>query len=267
MTAIAGFFLAASVVGFVWQAFVGVVCGIAFVIASACVVNNVLDRDIDTRMKRTAKRSVASGHIRRRNALLFAAALGGVGFGLLALLTNGLTLLLGVVAYGWYIVVYGFAKRTTPFSTIIGGVPGALPPLAGYTALTGQLDVAALALFLILFFWQLPHFYAISMFRRDDYAAAGLPVWSVRYGMKSTRRHILIAAICYGLAALLLVFTGYVGVVYAVASTAVSAYWLVTGIRRYRRDSDVIWAKAMFGVSLLVLLTMSGLIAIGGFVA
>ncbi len=267
MTAIAGFFLAASVVGFVWQPLVGVVVGIAGVIASACVINNVLDRDIDTRMKRTAKRGVANGTIPRRNAVLFAGLLGLVGFGLLALLTNGLTLILGAIAYVWYIVIYGAAKRTTPFSTIIGGVPGALPPVAGYTALTGHLDMAALALFLILFFWQLPHFYAISMFRRDDYAAAGLPVWAVRYGMKSARLQIFIFVVCYALAALLLAVSGYTGVIYAVVSTALSVYWVVTGIRRYRRDTDETWARAMFGVSLVVLLAMSGLIAVGGFVA
>lgn len=265
LSGVAGFFLAASVVSFSVTAFIGAIGGIAFIIASACVANNILDRDIDKKMKRTAKRDVASGAISVPVALAFAGVLGVIGFLLLLFLTNLLTVGLGALAYIWYVVVYGIAKRTTALSTIIGGVAGALPPMAGYTALTGRVDAGAIILFLILFFWQLPHFYAISMFRKDDYAEAGLPVWAVKYGMKSAKRQIVISVVLYAVTASLLTFFGYTGIAYLIISSALSIYWIYKGVSLYKKVDDVKWAKAMFGVSLIVLLAMIGLISIGGF--
>lgn len=265
LSAAAGFFLAVSLVPFSVTAFIGAIGGIALIIASACVANNVLDRDMDKRMKRTAKRGVPSGEISIPKALLFCAVLGIAGFTLLIVWTNWLTTGLGALAYVWYVVIYGLAKRTTPYSTIVGGVAGALPPMAGYTALTGRIDMAAILLFLILFLWQLPHFYAIAMFRRDDYAKANIPVWSVVYGMKSAKFQIFLSVIAYAAVATLLTVYGYTGITYLVLSTALSAYWIYKGVTLYRKGDDVKWARAMFGVSLLVLLSMIILIAIGGF--
>lgn len=265
LSSVAGFFLAASFTAPSVTAFLGAIGGIAFIIASACVANNVLDKDIDKRMKRTAKRDVANGSISAYRALMFALALGAIGFLLLAAWTNLLTLALGVLAYVWYIAIYGIAKRTTSLSTLIGAVPGALPPVAGYTALTGTIDMGAVLLFAILFFWQLPHFYAIAMFRRSDYADAKLPVWSVRYGMKSTKKQIFASAILYAIAAALLWVYGYTGGIYLVLSSALSVYWIYKGASLYRSADDITWAKTMFGVSLLVLLSMCLLIGIGGY--
>jgi protoheme IX farnesyltransferase len=265
LTGIAGFFLAASVVPFSLAALIGTVVGIALIIASACVFNNILDRDIDKRMKRTRKRDVASGVISVPKALVFGSILGLVGFVAILVLTNVLTFTLGVIAFVWYVAVYGYAKRTTALSTIIGGVAGALPPAAGYTALTGRIDAAAIILFLILFFWQMPHFYAIAMFRRSDYKSAKLPVWSVKYGMKSTKKQILIFAIVYAIASGLLYVFGYTHIVYLVLSVGLSAYWLHQGISFYKKVDDEKWARKMFGASLLILLSMCLLIAVGGF--
>lgn len=259
----AGFFFAAVLVGFEWGALIGALGGIAFVIASACVTNNIIDRDIDKKMKRTKRRVVVEGSIGVRNAALYAAVLGLVGFTLLLTLTNVLTFMLGVVAFLWYVVVYGIAKRTTALSTIIGGVPGALPPMAGYTALTGSIDAAAIILFLILFFWQLPHFYAISIFRKDDYSKADLPVWAVRHGVKSAKVHIFISVVLYAVVVSLLFFYGYTGVSYLIASSALSLYWLYKGVSGYRKADDVKWARTMFGASLLVLTVMFLVIPLG----
>lgn len=265
MSGVAGFLLAASFISFSITAFIGATAGIALIIASACVMNNILDRNIDKRMKRTAKRDVANGVISIPKAFAFGAVLGLAGFGIIFALTNVVTFLLGVLAYVWYIAIYGYAKRTTAWSTLIGGVAGALPPAAGYTALTGTIDAGAVILFLILFFWQMPHFYAIAMFRRDDYASAKLPVWSVRYGMKSAKRQILIFTILFALVAVLLTVFGYTGVVYLVGVLGLSGYWLYKGISLYKKVDDVKWARTMFGVSLLVLLATCFLIAVGGY--
>lgn len=267
LSGVAGFFLAASVLGFTLSTFIGAVFGIALIIASACVANNILDRDIDKSMKRTLKRDVANGNITIPKAFAFCVLLGLTGFALLIILTNTLTFLLGVIAYIWYVAVYGIAKRTTPFSTIIGGVAGALPPVAGYTALTGQIDAAAVLLFLILFFWQLPHFYAIAMFRKEDYSEANLPVWSVKYGMKSTKLQILVSVILYAIVTSLLYFYGYVGITYLVLSSLLSLYWIYKGVSLYRLRNSVKWARTMFGVSLMVLLSMLALISVGGYLA
>ncbi len=151
------------------------------------------------------------------------------------------------------------------YSTLVGGVAGALPPAAGYTALTGHIDGAALILFLILFLWQMPHFYAIAMFRRSDYASANLPVWSVTYGMKSTKQQILIFTIVYAITAPLLTILGYTGIVYLVGSIALSLYWISRGLLYYRKLDDEKWARKMFGASLLVLLSMCVLISVGGY--
>lgn len=265
LSGIAGFFLAASVVPFKFAVFIGVVVGIALIIASACAFNNILDRDIDKRMKRTAKRDVASGVISASKAFIFASVIGLMGFAIILVLTNPLTFILGVIAFVWYIAIYGYAKRTTVFSTIIGGIAGALPPMAGYTALTGRIDAAAIILFLILFFWQMPHFYAIAMFRRSDYASAKLPIWSVVHGMKSAKRQILLFTILYAISSVLLTVFGYTGIIYLVMSLALSAYWLIQGIRSYRKLEDEKWAKKMFGISLVVLLAILFMISIGGY--
>lgn len=265
IAAAAGYFLVSSSHGFAFTTFLAVVVGVALIIASACVVNNIIDRDFDARMKRTKDRDVAVGKISVGSAGAFAAVLGVIGFGSLILWTNQLTVALGVVAYVWYVVIYGVAKRTTPLSTIIGAVPGALPPVAGYTALSGQLDAVAWVLFGLMFVWQLPHFYAIAMFRADDYGRVKLPIWSVRYGMKSTKAQIFFWVVIYALLSPLLTLLHVAGLFCLVILFGTGLYWLYVGAKTYRMSDDVAWARHMFGVSLIVLLAMCGGIAVGGY--
>lgn len=265
MTAIAGYFLAASSVDFELNALIGVTIGVAFVIASACVINNIIDRDLDTRMKRTKGREIAAGNISVVNAGVFAAILGAVGFLSLIFLTNWLTSGLGLVAFIWYVAVYGVAKRTTPFSTIIGGVCGALPPVAGYTALTGEVNATAWVLFALLMVWQLPHFYAISIFRRDDYKQAKLPVWSIRYGSKSVKAQILFWIFAFAVLVPALTITGATGFAYLIAMVSISAYWLYQAAENYDKLDEERWARKVFGLSLVVLLVLSASIALGGY--
>lgn len=265
MTALAGYILATSQFGFDWSTLFGVVFGVAFVIASACVTNNMLDRDLDLKMQRTRGREIASGHISLVAAAIYALVLGLVGFGVLLTLTNQLTLLFGVIAFIWYVVLYGLAKRTTPFSTIIGGVCGALPPLAGYVAGAGVIDAVAWTLFGLLMVWQLPHFYAIAVFRRSDYKKAGLPIWSVSYGTTSTKAQILFWVFVFVLLAPVPTILGATGYVYLVTILGVSVYWLYQGAQNYPKLDDVAWAKKMFGISLIVLLVLSTGISLGGY--
>ena len=263
MSAGAGFLLASSLFGFDWLKGVGVLVGVACIIASACVVNNIIDRDLDSKMKRTKGREIAAGHISIPAAVIYAVILGGIGFVFLASMTNWLTFGLGVLAYIWYVAVYGIAKRTTPLSTIIGGVCGALPPVAGYTAIVGHLDATAWTLFGLWMIWQLPHFYAISLFRRDDYKKASIPVWSVKYGVRSTKVQILFWVVIFALLLPLLALQRATGIAYLVVMEALAMYWVYQGVRYYREDADERWAKRMFGVSLVVLLALCASIAVG----
>lgn len=265
MTAAAGFMLASSQFGFEPSRFVGAVLGVAFIIASACVANNILDRNIDVRMKRTKGREIAAGKISLPVAAIYSAGLGAAGFVLLHTLTNWQTVVLGVIAVIWYVGVYGWAKRTTSLSTIIGGVCGALPPMAGYVAVTGMIDPTAWMLFALLMVWQLPHFYAIAMFRADDYRMAGIPVWSVKYGLDSTKRQIYFWIIVFFALAPLLSVTGTTGWVYFVTMLVVGSYWIWQAGRNFDIEDDVKWARRQFGVSLLVLLAMSAAFALGGY--
>lgn len=258
----AGFCLAATNVGrFDWLSLFGAVAGTALVIASACVVNNYIDRDIDRKMQRTRKRALVTQDISAKAALLYAGILVAVGFGLLIGLTNWLVVVLGALAYISYVVLYGIAKRKTPFGTLVGTLPGGLPPMAGYVAVTGQLDLGAILVFLLLLSWQMAHFYAIAMRRHDDYKAAGVPVWPVVYGMAATKKQIVGFIMLFVISSLALTVFGYTGIVFAVGMTILGVLWL---LKAHGGGSDDAWAKRMFLFSLIVLLVTIGLVALGG---
>lgn len=233
---------------------VATLVGVAFIIASACVTNNYIDRDIDSRMKRTKKRAIVSGKISGRNALIFAAVTGLIGFYAISL-TNMLTLLLGITAFIMYVFVYGYFKRKSVHGTLVGSISGSLPPVAGYTAVTGQLDLAAVIIFFILTAWQMAHFYAIAMFRHDDYKKAGIPVLPVVKGMKAAKRQIVIYLVLLALIAPLLTVLGYAGVLYAIIVLATILGWLYLGMRN-NGLSDEKWARKMFFYSLGSLLVL-----------
>ncbi|MBI3889508.1 protoheme IX farnesyltransferase [Candidatus Saccharibacteria bacterium] len=264
IAAFAGFLLASSWNIDLWLLF-ATLGGVGFIIASACVVNNYLDRHIDAHMVRTKKRATVSGSISPSRIISFAVVLGGVGFGLI-FLTNLVTFYMGIVAYIMYVAVYGYFKRTSVHGTLVGSISGALPPVAGYTAVTNQIDVAAVILFIILAAWQMPHFYAISMFRRDDYKKAKIPVLSVVKGMRATKRQIVAYIVVLALVAPLLTVTGYAGTTYLIIAIGAPLTWLFIGYK-YRALPDLKWARKMFFNSLWVLLILCFAIATGSMVA
>jgi protoheme IX farnesyltransferase len=258
----AGFLLAAAnTEWFDAATFAGLIAGTALVISSACVLNNYIDRGIDSKMKRTRERAIVTHEVSATQALVYTGILALLGFGCLALLTNWLTVLLGVAAYFAYIVLYGIAKRKTIYGTLVGAIAGGLPPVAGYAAVTNGLDIGALLLFLLLVAWQMPHFYAIAMRRRSDYAAAKLPVWPVVKGMQATRRQILGFIVLFVGASIAFTAWGYTGYFFAVVMVGMGIVWLLKGLRT---GNDSAWARRMFFFSLLVLLTTCVMLAVGG---
>lgn len=256
----AGFLFAAN--GTIdWFDFFIFMLGTTLIIASGCVFNNVLDREIDARMERTKTRALVTGKIPINHALNFATVLGIVGPLLLLHFINIPTFVLGLAGLFFYVVVYGLAKRTTPLSTIIGSLPGAVPPAAGYTAVVGSFDLVALLLFVIMALWQMPHFYAISVYRRDDYANAKLPVWSVRYGIAAAQLQIILFIVLYALAVPLLAAYGEAGWLYVGCMSVLNLWWLIVAVRGRRTENTVRWGKQVFGISLLIILAFSALLA------
>lgn len=263
LTAAAGFLLAAR--GQVDLAlFAVLILGTTLVIASACVLNNVLDRDIDTVMARTRKRATVTGSIGTRNAVIFSIVLGVTGMAILVVGTNWLVVLVGLGGFLVYVVLYGMlSKRLSIHGTLVGSISGAAPILAGYVAVAGVVDVGAVLAFLTVFLWQMPEFYSIAIYRHDEYAAAKVPVISVVRGVRSTKTQILVYTIAFVVVTLLLPVFGYVGIVYTVVMGAVGAYWIWLGILGIRAADDERWARSMFRFSLVIILALCLMLAVG----
>lgn len=252
----AGFFLAANGsinLGLLAATLLGTALGIG----AGCVFNNYIDRGIDAKMARTKKRALVAGDISGRHALIYGSVLGILGFGILALFTNYLVLLTGLVGFVFYVVLYGIVKRRSTLGTVVGAIPGATPPVAGYVAVSGSFDLGAGLVFLALAIWQLPHFYSIAIFRQSDYKAAGIPVLPVKKGKHLTKVYILLYIGAYALAVALFGVFGYTSWAFAAVMVLVSLLWLKKGLAGFRAPDDVAWARRMFGFSLLVLLLFS----------
>jgi len=261
MTAAAGFLLGAhGTIGFIRM--LAVLTGTALVIASACVINNYIDRDIDAKMARTKKRALVSGQISGTHALLYAAVLGAAGMAILISLTNTPTVLIGLVGFIDYVLLYTWSKRHTKFSTLIGSISGATPIAAGYVAATGTIDTGALLLFAIMAMWQMPHFYAISLFRQDDYTAANIPVLPIVEGVRRTKIQIALYVAAFGLAAVTLTLCNVTGYTFLAIMGTLSALWLWRGVQGFATTDDKRWARKMFFLSLVILLAMSILLSV-----
>lgn len=253
LSAIAGFFLASNghiKIGL----FLAMISGISLIIGSACVFNNYLDKDIDALMDRTKKRAIASGRIKPVSALIYGAVLFIAGAGLLLIFTNLLTFWVAWVGFVVYVLVYGYFKRRSVHGTVIGSVSGAVPPVVGYCAASNNFDTGALLLFLILVFWQMPHFYGIALYREKDYRAAHIPVLPIVSGARVAKLQTLVYIVSFIVACTLLTVFGYGGYTLLLASVVVGLVWLVRGVKNYSVVSDKIWGRQMFLFSLIVLL-------------
>jgi protoheme IX farnesyltransferase len=262
LTAAAGFLLA-SKLHVHYVLLLATLIGTALVIAAACVFNNYIDRGIDDKMERTKKRALVMRTLPARDALIFATILGSVGFLLLGFKTNGWCLAIGAVGFGVYIVLYGMSKRRSVHGTLVGSIAGAAPVMAGYCAVTDRVDSGAIILFLSLACWQMPHFYAIAMYRFRDYKAAGLPVLPVKKSPKEAKIQIVCYIAAFTIATTMLTVFGYTGYVYLAVMLIASVSWLVVGIQGFKRSDDAVWARKMFLYSLLIIMVFSLMISIG----
>jgi protoheme IX farnesyltransferase len=201
----------------------------------AGAVNHYYDRDIDAQMARTATRPVPAGRIAPPAALWFGIALAALSFALLSLTVNLLSATLALLGFLGYVLVYTvWLKRSTPQNIVIGGAAGAVPPLVGWAAVTGSLDPTALYLFAIVFYWTPPHFWALSLLMKDEYARVGVPMMPVVHGEAETRRQIVLYTVLLGILTLLPVVFGFFGALYAAAAVVLGAAFLVLAVRLQR---------------------------------
>jgi len=257
VSAVAGFFLASALAGkFSPGTFLAMLVGLALVIGSACVFNNYLDREIDAKMERTRKRALVSGQIPVLKALVYGSLLGLVGLGVLIAWTNVFTAAVALTGWGFYVVVYGYFKRVSVHGTLVGSISGATPPVVGYAAVSGNLGGYALVLFLMLVFWQMPHFYSIAIYRSKDYAAAKIPVLPLVKGVATTKKIILIYIAAF------IVMAWTLGVPFFILMLLAGGYWLRAGYRGLSAADSNKWARKMFGLSLVVLLIWSASITL-----
>ena len=238
--------------------------GISLIIASGCVFNNIIDRDIDSLMERTKERVMVKGHLGQKVALVYGVLLGCLGAWMLYHWANILTVYVALIGLFFYVVVYSlWFKRNSIYGTLIGSISGSIPPVVGYCAVSNKFDLGALILFVLLSIWQMRHSYAIAIFRFNDYSAAGIPVLPVKKGIQIAKRNMLLYVIVFMLVSSLLTICGYTGQYYLIVSLAVGFWWIRLAASGFSKlANDISWARKMFGFSIIAITLLSVMMAL-----
>lgn len=237
--------------------FLGTLVGLAFVMGSACVFNNYIDRNLDQKMTRTRHRALAVGTIPERHALIFAAELGLAGALILFLVAHWLAVAVAAVGFFVYVVLYSLWKSRTVYGTAIGSIAGAVPPVVGYVAVSQQLDLGAFLLFAILVLWQMPHFFSIAMAHLEDYTAAKIPVLPVLKGTLRTKIHMVVYIAAFLAVAALLTVYQYTGYSYLAVTLGVGGLWFWHCLYGFSKAvNDQRWGTEMFRLSLVLITAM-----------
>ncbi|MBU3021193.1 heme o synthase [Aestuariibacter sp. A3R04] len=233
--------------------------GLSLVVASGCAINNCIDRDIDAKMQRTRTRVTVTGEMSAKAAFWHGIVLGVAGFSLLVAYTNPTAVFFAALGYVVYVGLYSlYMKRNSVYGTLVGSLSGAVPPVVGYCAVSAQFDTAAAILLVMFSLWQMPHSYAIAIFRFKDYEAANIPVLPVAEGIGKAKHHIVLYIAVFALVTLLLPISGYTGLGFMAVACTTSFWWLLMALRGYRSDIDVNgWARQVFGFSILNITVLS----------
>lgn len=237
--------------------------GVSLVIASGCVFNNYIDRDIDQKMERTRNRVLAQGLVSPAHAIVYACMLGVAGVALLYAATNTLAVMLVLMGFVVYVGLYSlWLKRGSVYGTLVGSLSGAAPPVVGYCAVSNEFDAGAAILLLIFSLWQMPHSYAIAIFRFNDYQAANIPVLPVIKGISAAKRQIVLYIAAFVVATLMLTLSGYAGYSYFVVAALSGAYWLWMGVSGYKAVDDRVWARKLFTFSIVTITMLSVMMSV-----
>lgn len=262
ITTIAGYLFASNGV-IDWSVFFGLTVGTWAVIASACVINNYLDQDIDALMSRTQNRPLLTGDVSQNTARLFGAILLVSGISVLILFTNWWVVAVGTFGWVVYVWLYGaLSKRKSVHGTLVGSLSGAAPILAGYVAVAAGLDTTGLLLFAVIFFWQMPEFYSISIYRQAEYAKAGVPVSSVIRGIDKTKTQIFIYTVLTVASSLLLATDYRSSWTYFLVMLVLGIRWLHIAYEGLVTSESNSWARNNFHYALIYLVVFSAIISI-----
>lgn len=230
--------------------------GIGFCAGSAAAVNHLVDKRIDKLMARTHKRPVAQGRVSQKHAMIFAAVMGSLGLFILGYWVNNLTAILSFITLIGYAGVYtGYLKRATPQNIVIGGLAGAAPPLLGWTAVTNHLDPNALLLVLIIFVWTPPHFWALAIYRYQDYKDAEIPMLPVTHGIRYTKLNIFLYTVLLIVVSVLPFAVGMSGLLYLCSAVILGLRFLYWALRLLKTEEGVI-AMRTFRFSIVYLLLL-----------
>ncbi len=258
LTAAAGFAMA-SHHHFNIALFIATLCGLACIIASACICNNYSDRCSDAKMTRTKYRPLVVGTIPTKQALIFASILGVLGTCVLSFFTNFLTTTLAITGFFLYVYVYTKWKYLSEYGTHIGSISGAIPPVVGYCAVSNSFDAGAWLLFFIVMLWQMPHFFAIAVYRLKDYKAASIPVMPAVRGVAATKKQIACYIALFTTVCTLPTLFHYTGYVYVIVMTLLNIAWLAISIQK--ASNDTLWARKIFIFSLVIIMALCGLLS------
>ncbi|GAA0510345.1 heme o synthase [Tatumella terrea] len=264
LISVVGGFLLASKGSINYTLFLTSMVGVSLVVASGCVFNNVIDRDIDRKMERTKNRVLVKGLISAKTSLVYATFLGIAGFMMLYFGANPLAMWLSVIGFIVYVGIYSlYMKRHSVYGTLIGSLSGAAPPVIGYCAVSNEFDAGALILLAIFSLWQMPHSYAIAIYRFKDYQAANIPVLPVVKGISVAKHHITIYILAFMIATLMLSLGGYAGYKYLVVAAVVSLWWLGMALSGYKRtNDDRLWARKLFVFSIVAITALSVMMSV-----
>ncbi len=256
LTVSAGFFLG-SKGHMIWSLFFWTLLGVSLIIASGCIFNNYIDREIDAKMERTKDRPLVKGSVSLTSALTTGVVSGIAGIIVLLFYTNYLALFIGLLGLFFYLIPYSIAKRRSVYGPFVGSIAGAVPLVAGYSAASNRFDTGAIILFAILCLWQIPHFLSISIYRLNDYASASIPVLPVKKGIYETKKDIIFYIVAFIVASILLAGFGYARYFYLTVVLLLGLSWLWLGIKGFKAYDDRLWARSMFFFSLITLASVS----------
>lgn len=264
-TAIVGMFLAVPGFPDLAKLVFGTI-GIGLAAASAAAINQVVDQKVDADMQRTSQRPIPTGHMSNRHALIFAFIIGTIAMLILVVLVNVLTAVLTFLSLIGYAVIYTmYLKRATPQNIVIGGAAGAAPPVLGWTAITGNVDPNSLWLFLIIFAWTPPHFWALAIHRRDEYARVDIPMLPVTHGIKFTRLHVLLYTIILIIVTIFPYLVKMTGPFYLLGTLILDGIFLFYVIKLQRGAKDGIAMKT-FGFSIIYLILLFAVLLIDHYI-
>jgi heme o synthase len=250
-----------------WRALLWGSLGIWLAAASAAAINHLLDQRIDALMARTQHRPLPTGQLNTRQVLIFALVLGALSMAILIGLVNLLTAVLTFFSLIGYAVIYTvYLKRATPQNIVIGGAAGAAPPVLGWAAVTNEVHAYALLLFLIIFIWTPPHFWALAIYRREDYARAQVPMLPITHGVEYTRAHVLYYTILLFLVTLLPWFTGMCGLIYLGGAVVLGLGFLYYAIRLMNPPNER-FAMEVFRYSIIYLMVLFAFLLVDHYVA